>query len=170
MSDRIYRTKCETHKEKRIWKKLFFFQLPGSTINLFSKIFLPGTRHSPNSLTRIIFTWHMAQERPPKKIRRIFVPLFPKTHRRSLIFAQTETFPTAISEKGYKNKRDLIFFCAMCQVFFVRFPFSAPPPERLQKNKSVLSAWNFPMCYNAFWKYRTACAVCQVKCISIKNF
>ena len=107
---------------------------------VFSKMFLPGTRHSPNSLTRIIFTWHTAQERPPKKVRTIFVPLFPKTHRRSLIFAQTGTFPTAISEKEYKNKRVLIFFCAVCQVFFVRFTFSTPPPERLQKNKSVLSA------------------------------
>ena len=105
------------------------FPLPGSTINLFSKIFLPGTRHSPNSLTRIIFTRHTAQERPPKKIRRIFVPLFPKTHRRSLIFAQTGTFPTAISEKGYKRKRNLIFFCAMCQVFFCPFYIFRPSPR-----------------------------------------
>ena len=75
------------------------------------------------------FTWHTAQERPPKKVRTIFVPLFPKVHRRSLIFAQTGTFPAAISEKGYKSKRNLIFFCAVCQVFFVCFTFSAPPPQ-----------------------------------------
>lgn len=98
-------------------------------INPLSKIFLPGTRHNPNSPTRIIFTWHLAQERPPKKIRRIFVPLFPKTHRRSLIFAQTGTFPAAISEKGYKNKRNLIFFCAMCQVFFCPFYIFRPSPQ-----------------------------------------
>lgn len=108
-------------KKRGVEKNCSFFQLPGNTINPLSKIFLPGTRHSPNFLTRIIFTWHMAQERPPKKIRRIFVPLFPKTHRRSLIFAQTVTFPAAISEKEYKNKRDLIFRCAMCQVFFCPF-------------------------------------------------
>lgn len=101
----------------------FFSCLVGLYKSTFQN-FLPGTRHSPHFLTRIIFTWHTAQERPPKKIRRIFVPLFPKTHRRSLIFAQTGIFPAAISEKGYKNKRDLIFSvpCARCFLFVLRFP------------------------------------------------
>lgn len=106
----------------------FFSCLVGLYKSTFQN-FLPGTRHSPHFLTRIIFTRHTAQERPPKKIRRIFVPLFPKTHRRSLIFAQTGTFPTAISEKGYKNKRVLIFFCAMCQVFFCPFYIFRPSPQ-----------------------------------------
>lgn len=111
-------------KKRGFEKTVLFSAAWQGYINPLSKIFLPGTRHSPNSPTRIIFTWHLAQERPPKKIRRIFVPLFPKTHRRSLIFAQTGIFPAAISEKGYKNKRVLIFSvpCARCFLFVLRFP------------------------------------------------
>ena len=98
-------------------------------INPLSKIFLPGTRHSPNSPTRIIFTRHTAQERPPKKIRRIFVPLFPKTHRRSLIFAQTGTFPTEISEKGYKDKWILDFLLCRVPGVFCSFYVFRPLPQ-----------------------------------------
>ena len=121
-------------KKRGFEKNCSFFQLLGSTINLFSKIFLPGTRHSPNSLTRIIFTWHTAQERPPKKVRRIFVPLFPKTHRRSLIFAQTGTFPTEISEKGYKDKWILDFLlCRVPGVFCLFYVFRPSPRAPAKK-------------------------------------
>lgn len=127
-------------KKRGFEKNCSFFSCLAGLYKSTFQIFLRGTRHSPNSPTRIIFTRHTAQERPPKKVRTIFVSLFPKVHRRSLIFAQTGIFPAAISERGYKNKWVLIFFCAVCQVLFVCFTFSTPPPERLQKNKSVLSA------------------------------
>lgn len=90
------------------------------------------------------FTWHTAQPQfshphnfypahgtraSSEKIRRIFVPLFPKTHRRSLIFAQTGTFPTEISEKGYKDKWILDFLLCRVPGVFCSFYVFRPLPQ-----------------------------------------
>lgn len=124
----LYHTTYSGERKEDLKKTVLFSAAWQHYKSLFQNFFTWHTAQPP-FLTRIIFTWHLAQERPPKKIRRIFVPLFPKTHRRSLIFAQTGTFPAAISEKGYKNKRNLIFFCAMCQVFFCPFYIFRPSPQ-----------------------------------------
>lgn len=110
-------------------------------INPLSKIFLRGTRHSPNSLTRIIFTWHTAQERPPKKSPDNFCSPFSKNASEKFDFRPNRNISGGNFRKGVQKQTEFDFFlCRVPGVFCLFYVFRPSPPERLQKNKSVLSA------------------------------
>ena len=105
------------------------------------QIFLPGTRHSPNSPTRIIFTRHTAQERPPKKSPDNFCSPFSKSASEKFDFRPNRNISGGNFRKGVQKQTGFDFFlCRVPGVFCLFYVFRPSPPERLQKNKSVLSA------------------------------
>ena len=105
------------------------FPLLGSTINLFSKIFLPGTRHSPNSLTRIIFTWHTAQERPPKKSPDNFCSPFFKNASEKFDFRPNRNFSDGNFRKGVQKQTGFDFFLCRVPGVFCSFYVFHPSPK-----------------------------------------
>lgn len=109
------------------------FPLPGSTINLFSKIFLRGTRHSPNSLTRIIFTRHTAQERPPKKNPEDFCSPFSKNASEKFDFRPNRNISGGNFRKGVQKQTGFDFFLCRVPGVFCSFYVFRPLPQSAYK-------------------------------------
>ena len=102
--------------------------------------FLPGTRHSPPFPHPHNFYLAHGTRASSEKNPEDFCSPFSKNASEKFDFRPNRNISGGNFRKGVQKQTGFDFFCAVCQVFFVRFTFSAPPPERLQKNKSVLSA------------------------------
>lgn len=125
----LYHTTYSGERKEDLKKTVLFSAAWQGYINPLSKIFLPGTRHSPDSPTRIIFTRHTAQERPPKKSPDNFCSPFSKNASEKFDFRPNRNISGGNFRKGVQKQTGFDFFCAVCQVFFVCFTFSAPSPR-----------------------------------------
>ena len=166
----LYHTTYSGERKENLKKTVLFSAAWQHYKSPFQNFFTWYTAQPQFSHPHNFYPAHGTRASSEKKSGQFLFPFFQKCIGEVWFSPKQELFRRQFQKRGTKENGIWFFSvpCARCFLSVLRFP--SPPPECLQKNKSVLSAWNFPMCYNAFWKYRTACAVCQVKCISIKSF
>lgn len=116
-------------KKRGFEKTVLFSAAWQGYINPLSKIFLPGTRHSPNSPTRIIFTRHTAQERPPKKSPDNFCSPFSKNASEKFDFRPNRNISGGNFRKGVQKQTGFDFFLCRVPGVFCSFYVFRPLPQ-----------------------------------------
>lgn len=128
----LYHTTYSGERKEDLKKTVLFSAAWQHYKSLF-QIFLPGTRHSPNSPTRIIFTWHTAQERPPKKSPDNFCSPFFKNASEKFDFRPNRNFSDGNFRKGVQKQTGFDFFLCRVPGVFCLFYVFRPLPQSVCK-------------------------------------